>query len=410
MAILEAVQGALVNSPSPSSDAAALDVLTEEGSLYSDEYSRDYAAYAAIENRIESATNELAGQNPGVPIASLRTRATEDVLGTYDAGSPQAKAMSARFRDVNAKITEDPTGRSYGYTKTVTSGKTPLGERKALPTEAVDTTALDTREAELKGKLADPLDTDLIGRARRIQREKFGPSITQALRELPGNIRERRQARQLNRELQVIERFLDAGGTVEELQRITQRPEAAPEQRLGLTPEQRERQQRLRDVMDLEEAGVRGPGLSPAITRPETFRGPDDDLDVEQGRPETDFQRRLRESTQAVEDVRLPRLPLMGRPRVEAGMPQIRPPSAVEGVQGMRSTVSPEREAEMGILGTRPAPVTPMDLDEELGDTTLEAMPELEEMELTSPGREAKPQPGTRKLPKDKPKQRKAKP
>jgi hypothetical protein len=412
--IAKAVQDKLIGPDvkpedrTPAGRSGLIEGLIDSGDLGADKLSQDLGGFYAVEMDIQTAANRLQAANSSISKEDAEAIAEKTVLKQYDE-VPRGRNLANRYRFVKQEgQKQSGTGGPYDKTVVKREFKRALGDIKdiTLDDRSKEVAALTEREDKLKAKLEEPLDTDLVERARRIQREKFGPSITQALRELPGNIRERRQARQLNRELRAIERFLDAGGTVEELQNFTAEPEVAVE----------------RERLPLERAPT-VPGVRPGVGQvPGRFTPPGRFLEGDLTPPPPPapvgpprVEPTITETTPATGPARVrpirvgPPVPRT-REEIEAGMPTILPPTVPSGIQGMRSTVSPEREAEMGILGARPAPQAPIDIDEELGDTTLEAMPELEKMQLTSPGREAKPQSGTRKLPKDKPKQRKAKP
>jgi len=245
----------------PTQKAGILEAARQAGNLGEDERSQNLAGYYAIHQDIEQRRNQLFNQGMEPPQA--HAQAEQELLAAYDA-TPNGQALVERYNLIKAEQAQQ-VGQRYSSTRT---GRRELPDyvqvdpRTGLPVWDESTGAwagtaqayglqpfdeaeqvirpLDERIALLESQKKDALD--LIDRTRAIEREKFGPSISQAFREsfTPEAISARRTAREdrrfrRSREVDALTKYLENGGSIEELRNMlgAQEIEISP----GVQPE-----------------------------------------------------------------------------------------------------------------------------------------------------------------------------
>lgn len=212
----------------PESVARAMAQGREAGQLWQDDAAQNQAAFAYIQNRIGQARTEM--MNGGIAYDEAGVAARNYVESQWDSTDGPTKDLWNRFAAVEQQVINDQGG---GRRTSVTTRE----GRDALPefynqatgelthnvweidpfmydqetmVDRIDREILE-REAQIRQQ-ASPIE-----RARQIQRQEFGPSITQAWREEPRRLRQREQDSQIE---ELIAQHLDSGGTWEEIQAI----------------------------------------------------------------------------------------------------------------------------------------------------------------------------------------------
>lgn len=253
------VQQLTATASTPTQKAGILEAARQAGNLGEDDNSQNLSAYYAIHQDIEQRRNQLFNQGMEPPQA--HAQAESEILSAYDA-TPNGQALVERYNiikgqqqaEVSQRYTSTRTGRREipDYVELGPDGL-PVWDKSTgawagtaqayglQPYRESDVIEpLERRVQELEALRRKP--ADLIDRTRAIEREKFGPSITQAIREsfTPEAVSDRRAARrarqlQRSREFDALQRFLDSGGTIEELREMlpTQEVEISP----GVQPE-----------------------------------------------------------------------------------------------------------------------------------------------------------------------------
>ena len=434
--ISRALQEKTVNEKTLDGKITAIEKLISSADLGADKYSQDMIGYYAVQQQAELLSNKLQGT--GMDRDKADALAEAETLKQFDANR-RGKNLANRYRDVVAKAEEQKgTGGQYDFTRTATkyTGKKKLGvpEFKPPKSPAEEIAQLKVQEALARGRRKEPLD--LIARTRAIQREKFGPSITQAFRELPGEIRRLRQPEGLGRELSAIQRYLEAGGTMEDLQRMITPPEtiprymleedmkrpvpvfpedelsveqgvAAPREGYFTTPEMRRRAEIEAEAQRMIPAPLPNIGQPRMMSTAPAPTGMGLELGTRPGpgRPMTDEELRAARRSILPQQEFYPGVPMRTeedilRQEIEAGMPRITPPRMTdEEIEAARSRILPRQEFYPGV---------PMDM----GDTEVRSTAAPTELlEATSPAtEEAAPGGGLRKPPgekQEKPKQKK---
>jgi hypothetical protein len=238
------VQQLTATATTPTQKAGILEAARQAGNLGEDDNSQNLSAYYAIHQDIEQRRNTLFNQGMEPPQA--HAQAEGEILAAYDS-TPNGQALVERYNIIKGQQQAELSQR-YSSTRT---GRDPLPDYVKLGPDGLpvwdDSTGawmgtaqayglqpyrerdviepLERRVQELEALRRDP--ADLIDRTRAIQREKFGPSISQAIREsfTPEAVSDRRaarRARQLQRspEFDAINRFLQSGGTIDELREM----------------------------------------------------------------------------------------------------------------------------------------------------------------------------------------------
>ena len=213
----------------PDATAGLLDAGREDGTLGRDEQSQDQASYYAVQMQIQDRANSKL--DAGASNADAWADAEKETLALYDA-STTGKDVVARYRRIQS-IAE----RDYGPQRT-TTWSTKTGRRELEPyqrtaailgidpfSEELTVRQLDEEIAAKEAEIQP--DIDLIGRARQVQSEKFGPSLTGALFGGPRNRMPFEQnygvrspaaiAPNRLRAAQALETYLRGGGTMDEL-------------------------------------------------------------------------------------------------------------------------------------------------------------------------------------------------
>jgi hypothetical protein len=221
---------------SPEQVARAMAQGRAAGQLWQDDAAQNQAAFAYIQNRIGQARTEM--MNQGVSYDEAGQAAREYVETQWDSTDGPTKDLWNRFATIESQVSADQGGGRRVST-TTRDGREGLPEFYNQATGQLTNNVweidpfmydqetmvdridreISQREGELQ-EAASPID-----RARQIQRQEFGPSITQAWRGLGDR---RRQREGISETEALIAQHLEQGGTWEEIQALYTGAPATP--------------------------------------------------------------------------------------------------------------------------------------------------------------------------------------